>query len=302
MTGSQRAQQGIILIGLMLILVIAAGATFLQQANRANASAVEHEAKTTATLLAAREALLARAILDDNRPGSLRCPALDDNGNSPFATPCPSYVGRIPWRTLDSTDFRDTSGTELWYVLAPAFRDGNIALNSSSNATLSLNGQSNIVALIIAPGAALPGQNRPSNNAIDYLDDLNGNPATSNRDGDERFFSGVTSNSFNDQVIAITKTAWQDAVIKRVLGEIRYAVATVGGPLPGADTDGDGMPNTADIGTFPYKLGAYDTTASPTWQGELWHKSLTENGWISLVTYNRLNRTLSLGGYTVALP
>lgn len=303
MTGPQRSQQGIILIGLMLVLVIAAGATFLQQANRSNATALEREAKTTATLLAARDALLARAILDANRPGSLRCPALDDVGISPLATPCPSYAGRFPWRTVDTTDFRDSSGTTLWYVLAPAFQDGSTPINSSSSATLSLNGQPDIVALIIAPGGALPGQNRPSNNMADYLDDLNGNPATSNRDGDEHFFSGTDSDSFNDRIIAISKTAWQDAVAKRVLGEIRYAVAFVGGPLPEADTNGDGKPDaSADIGAFPYKFGDYDSTASTTWQGEAWHKSLEQNGWFPLVTYNRLNRTLSLNGHTVTLP
>ncbi|PKO34233.1 MAG: hypothetical protein CVU34_09480 [Betaproteobacteria bacterium HGW-Betaproteobacteria-7] len=303
MIGDRRSQQGIILIGLMLILMIAAGATYLQQANRSNTMAVEREAKTTAALLAARDELLARAILDANRPGSLRCPSIDDFGISPLATPCPSYAGRFPWRTVDTTDFRDSSGTALWYVLAPAFQDGNTPINSSSStATLSLNGQPDIIALIIAPGGALAGQNRPSNNIADYLDDLNGNPATSNRDGDDHFFSGTDSNSFNDRIIAITKTAWQDAVAKRILGEIRYAVAAVGGSLPEADTNNDGMPDSADIGAFPYKSGDYASKASTTWQGEPWHKSLEQNGWFPLVTYDRLNRTLSLDGHTVTLP
>lgn len=184
----QHEQRGIILIGLMVVLVLAAGATFMQQANRSNAMAVEREAKTTAALLAARDALLARAVIDATRPGSLRCPSLDTSGNTPFATPCPAYIGRLPWRTLDSADFRDGSGTPLWYALAPAFRDGNTALNHvTSAATISLNGQADIVALIIAPNGALPGQNRPSNDVADYLDDLGGNPATSNRDGNQQF-------------------------------------------------------------------------------------------------------------------
>jgi hypothetical protein len=314
MISGQRSQQGIILVGLMLVLAIATGVTLLQRANRSNATALERDAKTMAALLAARDALIARAVLDADRPGSLPCPDLLTNipgNNIPgdgkadllAGVDCPAYAGWLPWRTLDLNEPTDASGTALWYVLSPAFRDSNLAINSATMATLTVDGQAGIVALIIAPGGAHGGQIRPSNNIADYLDDLNGNPATSNRDGDTHYFSGPPDNTFNDRMIAITKTAWQDAVAKRVLGEIRYAIATVGGPLPKADIDGYGQPDSsADIGAFPYKFGAYDSTASTTWQGEAWHKSLEQNGWFPLVTYDRLTRTLSLDGHTVTLP
>lgn len=307
---SGQHQRGFILIGLTVVLVVAAGLTLLQRANRINASALERDAKTTAALLAARDALLARAVLDDNRPGSLRCPAIDNNGNSPFASPCPSYSGWFPWRTVDLPDLRDASGTELWYVLAPSFRDGSIggtpALNSSSLAPLSLDGQADIVALIIAPGGALSGQNRQSNNLADYLDDLNGNPATSNRDGDHHYFSGPPSPSFNDRIIALTKATLLDALAMRVLGEIRYAVSAAappGSPLPEADTDSDGLPDSGAVsGHFPYKDSAYASINSTTWPGKPWYQSLEDNDWFLSIKYNRTARSVSLNGHEVTLP
>jgi hypothetical protein len=301
MTGNQRAQQGIILIGLMIVLVIAAGATFLHQANRSQARQQAHDAKTTTTLLTARDALLARAILDRNRPGSLPCPDTNDDGIADLAYPnCTAYAGRLPWRTLDLDDPRDGSGERLWYVLSPAFNDGNTAINATTAATLTLDGQGGMVAMIIAPGGALDGQARPSNDIAAYLDDVTA--ANSNRDGDNHFFSAPSGSTFNDRIIAIDSTALFSALSMRLLGEIRQALAAAGGALPQADDDNDGLANpSADSGQFPYLEASYDLP-SPTWPADRWYSALANNGWFPLITYDRSTATISVSGRTITLP
>jgi hypothetical protein len=319
MTGNQRAQQGIILIGLMVVLVLAAGATFLQQANRSNAMAIEREAKTMAALLAARDALVAKAVLNTERPGSLPCPDIQTNNpgnNIPgdgkadllAGNHCPAYEGWLPWRTLDLDDPRDEAGERLWYILSPNFRDDDsVKINSNSIATLNLDGQSDLVALIIAPGRAVGGQTRPSNNIIDYLDDANGNAATSNRDGDNFFFSAPPSTTFNDRIIAIDKTSWLNSVSMRVLGEIRHAVRSAGGYLANPDLNGDGESDplvTPSVGRFPFRDSAYSLPAASgqTCPSQCWYKILDDNEWFSPITYDRSNTSISVGGRTVLLP
>lgn len=301
MIGSGRSQQGIILIGLMVVLVIAAGATFLQQANRSQARQQERDAKTTTTLLTARDALLARAILDRNRPGSLPCPDTNDDGIADLAYPnCSAYAGRLPWRTLDLDDPRDGSGERLWYILSPAFNDGNTAINTTTATTLTLDGQPGVVAMIIAPDGALSGQGRPSNNISDYLDDAT--PANSNRDGDNHFFSGPGGFAFNDRIIAIDSTALFTALSMRLLGEIRQAVASVGGALPYADDDNNGLANPpATNGRFPYLETSFDLP-SPTWPDDRWYAALANNGWFPLITYDRTAATVSVSARTIKLP
>lgn len=316
----QHEQRGIILIGLMVVLVLAAGAMFLQQANRSNATAVEREAKTMASLLAARDALVAKAVLNTERPGSLPCPDIQTNipgNNIPgdgkadllAGNHCPAYSGWLPWRTLDLDDPRDGAGERLWYVLSPNFRDDDsVEINSNSIATLNLDGQSSIVALIIAPGGAVSGQARPSANLVDYLDDANGNASTSNRDGDNFFFSAPPSTTFNDRIIAIDKTSWLNSVSMRVLGEIRHAVRAAGGYLANPDRNGDGESDplvTPSVGRFPFRDSAYRLPAAPgqTCPSQCWYNALEDNEWFLLISYNHSSPpTVSVGSRTLSLP
>lgn len=300
---SRREQRGVILIGLMVVLIVATGLTVLQRANRSGTAAIERDAKTMAALLAARDALLARAILDQNRPGSLPCPDTNNDGIADLAFPnCTAYAGWLPWRTLDLDDPRDAAGERLWYVLSPNFNDGNAPINTATATALTLDGQAGMVALIIAPGGALGGQSRPSNNISDYLDDANGNAATSNRDGDNQFFSGPPGAAFNDRIIALDTATLFAGLSMRLLGEIRQAVNAAGGSLPYADTDNNGLADApATDGQFPYLEAAYDLP-SPTWPALRWYEALASNGWFPLITYSRTTATATVGGRTVKLP
>ncbi|MDR1996300.1 hypothetical protein [Azonexus sp.] len=329
---TRRPQRGVILLGLMLLLILATGIFLLQRANGTTATALDREAKTVAALSAAREALLASAVRDPNHPdnpGSLPCPDIKTNisgnnvpgdgkadlfvGNSV----CPAYVGWLPWRTLDLNDPRDAAGESLWYALSPNFRVG-MAINSNTIGTLSLDGHGDIVALIIAPGGALAGQSRPSANVADYLDDLNGNPATSNRDGSEQYFSGSADSHFNDHLVALDRNTLMNALAPRILGEIRQAARAAGGALPFADSDNDGYPDPDKLsGRFPYRYSDPPPPAAgdpplPSdtcgGGGSCWHDVLMNNGWFPLITYtvaaDRATATITFdfNGKTMNLP
>ena len=131
------------------------------------AARIQQEAKLAATLARAKEALIARAVTDANRPGSLPCPDLitNDGGLSNFPgdgkadmftlTQCPSYVGWLPWVTLDLPELSDDTGTRLWYALSPELRDDDSAqpINSDRALAQQLDGAADIAAVIIASRA-----------------------------------------------------------------------------------------------------------------------------------------------------
>ena len=223
-----KRQSGIALVLLLIVLIMAGAFAFYRSAGIGTGHA-EQDTKLAATLARAKEALIARAVTDANRPGSLPCPDLITNSgglsNVPgdgkadmfTLTQCPSYVGWLPWVTLDLPELTDDTGTRLWYALSPELRDDDIAqpINSDRALSLRLDGAADIAALVIAPRAALAGQTRPSNNPADYLDGENGN-------GDDRtYVSGPQGPAFNDMLVAITRQELMAAVEKRVASEVK---------------------------------------------------------------------------------
>lgn len=227
---SIKHQSGIALLVLMFALILAGGYAFYRSAN-IGFGKTQEATKRWATLALAKEALIARAVTDDNRPGSLPCPDLitDENGlgNHPYdgkadhfigagAAQCPNYTGWLPWVTLDLPELTDDSGTRLWYSLTPTLRDDDSAqpINSDTAGNLQIDGAGEIVAVIIAPGGALAGQNRPSNNVADYLDG-------ENADADTNFSNGPVGEFFNDTVTVITRQELMAAVEKRIAGELK---------------------------------------------------------------------------------
>ena len=140
------------------------------------------------TLAQAKQALIGRAVSDDSRPGSLPCPDTDDDGVAELfaGIDCPSYIGRLPWKSLGLPDPRDSAGERLWYVLSPAFRDYSAAgmLDSDTKGSLTVYQDSVAtaittegVAVIFAPGPAVAGQVRDpasANNPANYLETTGG--------------------------------------------------------------------------------------------------------------------------------
>jgi hypothetical protein len=233
-----RKQRGSIVVVLLAVLVLFATYAMFQSLNIA-AVRVERDRVTNESLAKAKEALVAYAVSDANRPGELPCPDIDDDG---AATPgvdyvgsaCASLIGRLPWKTLDLPDLRDDSGERLWYAVSDDFHaSGAVALNSDTafrtgNTSLTLTGQqagTNLVALVFAPGApvvrdgAATLQDRSGAgavNAANYLDVASGQD---NADANRVFAAADKSQSFNDRILPLHSDDIMSLVQRRAARE-----------------------------------------------------------------------------------
>lgn len=226
MTRGRHQQKGFALWALAFMLTLGLGYS-LYLAAASSAGQNRREAAVAATLLRAKEALLARAVNDQNRPGSLPCPDLvtdslamdnhpgDGKADMLAGNHCPTYLGWLPWLTLDLPELTDDTGNHLWYALSPSLRDDDSAqpINGDTAVSLTVDGQSDIAAIIIAPRAPVGAQQRPSNQAADYLESNNGR--------NNEYRSRPQGPDFNDSLITLTRAEIMAAVGKRVAGELR---------------------------------------------------------------------------------
>ncbi len=288
----------------VLLLLLAGTATFLSAWNGAGHRRDDEMATATALQLA-KEAVLGWSAGHATHPGLLPCPqdpALLGTANEGQALAACNAVapvsGPLAWRTLKSGVLRDHSGAPLWVVLSPGFR--NAPINTTSVGQLSLDGNANAaVALIIAPGPPLAGQNRSLPSAAnppaaaDWLDLGNA--------GGVAFVTSGPAGGFNDRVLPVTLADWSAPLIRRVFGELIGEAAVGGlrryyndhGEFPWADTSADGAAEPGQpTGSLPYKEMIFDA-ATLGW--------LTANGWFPLTGYTRIGETdalLTLGGKT----
>jgi type II secretory pathway pseudopilin PulG len=249
-------------VAILLVAVLGtAAATWFVTSLGANSLRNERERKTAAALALAKQALVGRAVIDQSLPGSMPCPDLithiagsnlpNDGIADLFAgINCPTYVGRLPWRTLGLADLRDADGERMWYALSPNFRDyaSHVKINDATIGTMSVSGAttvSNIAAIVFAPGTALPGQARDGtqqqNTIANYLDGAN---AT----GGVAFLAQPVNDHFNDRLATITVADLIAPVEKRVANEItaalnRYFLAHSVLPHPAQETDFACQPN-----------------------------------------------------------
>ena len=300
-------QQGQVLVAVALIISVAVGAiiySFLSPAARR----IEED-KTAASVLAqAKDALIGRSASDDNRPGSLPCPDLVTNipgTNVPndgiadllVGNECPSYIGRLPWRTLDLPDLRDASGERLWYALSRAFRDDDSAqpINSNTLGTLSIAGSmtaTNVIAIVFAPGGVVGTQARDAANVNVVANYLEGGNETN---GTTAFTAGAPGMSFNDRLLAITSDALFAVVENRVAREVRAVLRTfyndaANAYFPYANAYGDNTYQCTDnqySGRIPRFFTDQCKTdpADPDWKGVTWPSWFFANNWHEVVFY-----------------
>lgn len=219
---ASKQQRGAVLIMLMFVMGLVLSAYLIQKINPTRLR-IEREQKTQAALAEAKVALIGRAIMDQNRPGSLPCPHHDNRSNGSAdllaGNHCNPYIGLFPWRTLGINPLQDGDGEALWYTLSRSYRDDDSAmpLNSTIAGTLSVDNSNDIVAIIFSVGAPLAGQaGRPSKSYLDYLEGENADADT--------MFSNMQSSSQNDRLIIITRAELMQQVEKRVLGEVANAL------------------------------------------------------------------------------
>lgn len=216
-------QNGVALLILLVIIVLATTGLLLNSLNRATIT-TERDRITAEALAQAKEALITYAIkgaVASQRPGSLPCP----DTKSPSALTAGeeegacsiNAIGRLPWKTLGLGDLRDGSGERLWYALSDNFRSSSsVALNSDTLGQLTITGAnpaSNVVAIIFSPGSVIGSQNRsatptvlctttnstiaPDRCAANYLE---GENSISNI----TYVAAATSATFNDRLLTIS--------------------------------------------------------------------------------------------------
>ncbi|MFN0318319.1 MAG: hypothetical protein ACKVQA_25115 [Burkholderiales bacterium] len=216
------------LLGTTLLVVV------LGLAKAGPENKAERERRTMEALVKARDALIGYA-LNATWPGSLPCPDQNNDGDSEFpnAPPsgsnCPTYVGRFPFKStsIGIGDLRDSSGERLWYALSSNYRPhiGSIPTSETSG-QLSVIGtipSSDVIAVIIAPGAALPGQNRSppetilppliNPNKTDYLERLNADT------NELQYEAAIEADDFNDRILVITRDMLMPLVQRRIAKE-----------------------------------------------------------------------------------
>ncbi len=208
----------------MLLIMIMGSVAFLLSSLNSSAIQIDRDKKTTIALAQAKEALIGDTVssLSLATAGYLRLPDLGfgignapEEGNSPpnFSGNDTDYsvIGKVPWKTLGISPSRDGQGECIWYVLSGRFKNDpttNSAFNSDTLGQIDVvdgNGRtiaSNIVALLIAPGVPLDGQNRALSDpaytqcggnydARNYLDSYKNSDAVS---GEVNYFTGSTDN------------------------------------------------------------------------------------------------------------
>ncbi|MCP5150825.1 MAG: hypothetical protein H6983_21640 [Ectothiorhodospiraceae bacterium] len=173
---TRRAQRGVALIAFLIALVLVGSALVLERLNASARSEVEATRKTAEALKRAKAALIAYAVNDANRPGSLPCPDVNYDGHfwTELTSPdhpdtsgpnCLTRLGWLPHLNLGLSDLRDGSGERLWYAVSDEWRanfqgtaqsgTATPGLNSATPGGLSVDGVDDIVAVVVAPGPAL---------------------------------------------------------------------------------------------------------------------------------------------------
>lgn len=232
---------------LLLMLLATSGLLWLGNTSYEKWNEAQFLTETDLLLKDAKHALVAYALAysDNYQPsgagvGHFPCPDLDpvDDGvlsNDGPNPPCGSstrQIGRLPRQTFTfgSPDPRETDVSLMqkriefysqlslrdqqpWYVVSSAFVNNpyGTPVNTQTRGTLHVDGQDNIVAIVIAPGVALSHQYslRPGDAAAYYLEG-------ENADGDVRFSRKLSSQS-NDRMAFITAAELLPLMEKRVI-------------------------------------------------------------------------------------
>ena len=230
-------QRGFALIALLALAALISAFLIASALNLTGAgNSNEREDRSMSALRKAKAALIAYAANEQwqlykgqatDQPGGLPCPDTNDNGTSQLS--CPNAVdriGRLPYMTIGGDDLRDASGERLWYALSSNFRrlSGTTIINSDTQGLLTVTGAapaSNVVAVVIAPGQALSGQDRIAqhNDPAAYLE---GVTASTPNYG----FNTVAmpSDTANDRLLVITQAELMAAVEPVVAARIERDV------------------------------------------------------------------------------
>ncbi len=234
---SARVQRGFALIALLALAALISAFLIASALNFTSAGiSNEREDRSMSALRKAKAALIAYAASEQwqlykgqptDQPGGLPCPDTDDDGASEgLCSNALSRVGRLPWASIGADDLRDASGERLWYAVSSNFRrlSGTTIINSDTQGLLIVTGAapaSNVVAVVIAPGNALSGQDRIAqhNDPAAYLEGVTASTP------DYGFNTvALPSGTANDRLLVITQAELMAAVEPVVAARIERDV------------------------------------------------------------------------------
>lgn len=257
--GTPLRQQGAALMIMLLIVVLGVAALLARELARRSAGH-QRIADSAAALAEAKEALLGYALTSDavvpGAWGLLPCPDIDAGGSTAEGEAHQgaclaryrSVIGRLPWKTLGIAPGRAATGECLWYAVSGGWKHASAALPELINT--DVNGQLRVlaadgatvlagavpaeraVAVVFAPGAALPGQVRTAlgagvaqcsgnHTAGNYLD----RDAASGIDNatlaaapdaiDDIIATDAAGETVDDQLIVITRAEIEERLMRR---------------------------------------------------------------------------------------
>lgn len=256
---SVKKQAGAAFLIAMVVLASVAAFYFMGQFGAVSQKQVR-QGERVASLAKAKKALIAYAVnYVDSNPGEmgfLPCPdisaATAPDGNEEnlcSGARNQSFVGRLPWRTLDIAPLLDESNECLWYAVSGYYKNTSSVggktemLNDDTNGMLQIynadgnaiyeSAEDRVVAVVIAPNAAVQNQLRNTEEETDqcrgnytvtnYLDDSGGiNNGVFNGNADQADSiikagtnSAVGATPFNDLIITITRDEIWNAIERR---------------------------------------------------------------------------------------
>lgn len=261
-----RHQQGVVLL-LMLVILVLAGSAFLLNGLDQRSTGVEQQLKQTQSLAIAKKALLARAASSSHKlaadPGyySLPCPDIlasdfpEGSTDGGCGARGVTTVGRLPWRTLglDPTEM----GTEcFWYVISGNYQNlanpaAGLLLNSDSNGLIEIQNvdgdilagatpDQRAVAAIIAPGSARTGQNRTA--LPNFVDHCGGNYVAANYLDSANGINNATPSTLADTVSQLVTTTSPDAQLNdQIVWITREEIAAAFSKRPDYDNKIDAL-------------------------------------------------------------
>jgi hypothetical protein len=230
---NMRLQRGQVFLVTLLILIIGASGLAYYFIDP-NSQLLRRNERASAAFAQAKAALIGYAASHNTRPGALPCPDTNDDGYAEddpnlFAltstlpsAPCPSNLGRLPWKTLGLSDLRDGSGERLWYGISQNHRNTG-AINSDTAGQITVDGAVDNVAVLIAPGPTVSDQVRNGPGSLLASNYLEGGNEVGAASPTPAYLSGST-NTRNDILASISRTQLLPPVELRVAREVSIAL------------------------------------------------------------------------------
>lgn len=253
-------QRGALLLIMLVVLVMGIAAALVYSLTSSSVKTARQE-KTANALAQAKEALIGFAVTyAENHTASvdgyLPCPDTDGNNglqpegvgeygtsscnSNPATNQDVSVIGRLPWKTLDLSAFRDGDGECLWYAVSGTYKNNPPTglMNWDTNGQFQVYAAdgtllaSQVVAVIFAPGPALSGQDRSGTTApicggnytvTNYLENdtvhnINNTDLPAGnfiKAHEHRDANGNITLTVNDQLVYITRQDIWNAIVKR---------------------------------------------------------------------------------------